>query len=140
MRRWVCLAKQRLNPSKRLRRERPNSKLRGYKNATSTDHLRQQMTNTSSSDTLAAHRLQAIRNRLSEALKPLELTVEDQSHLHRGHAGAQSGRGHFAVQIVSPMFNGMSLIQRHRAVYAALGELMTSDIHALSITALAPDE
>lgn len=71
---------------------------------------------------------------------PTELVVEDESHKHVGHAGARDGRGHFRVQIISAAFEGQVPLARHRAVYAALGELMQTDIHALSIDARAPEE
>jgi BolA protein len=72
---------------------------------------------------------------LSAAFTPDELLVTDQSHLHAGHAGARDGRGHFNVVIVADAFKGCSRIECHRLIYAALGEMMTSDIHALSIQA-----
>jgi BolA protein len=81
-----------------------------------------------------------IRERLQEAFTPATLDIIDESHKHAGHAGARSGGGHFAVFLVSPAFAGKSLIERHRMVYAALGQLMTSDIHALSVKALTPEE
>lgn len=81
-----------------------------------------------------------IERRLQAAFAPESVLVEDESHLHAGHAGAQDGRGHFRVSIVSEAFEGMNPIQRHRAVYAAMGELMQTDIHALSIEALASSE
>jgi len=81
-----------------------------------------------------------IRSRLERCFTPVELTVHDDSGAHAGHAGARDGRGHFAVRIVSPAFAGESRVERHRMVYAALGELMQTDIHALSITALTPEE
>ena len=56
------------------------------------------------------------------------------------HAGARDGRGHFRVRIVSTAFRGQLPLARHRAVYAALGELMQTDIHALAIDARAPEE
>jgi BolA family transcriptional regulator, general stress-responsive regulator len=73
-------------------------------------------------------------------LAPLAVELVDESHKHVGHEGARDGRGHFALRIVSAAFAGLSPIARHRRVYAALGELMQTDIHALSIQALAPDE
>ncbi|NCT66131.1 MAG: BolA family transcriptional regulator [Rhodanobacteraceae bacterium] len=85
-------------------------------------------------------RVEAIRARLSAALAPQELVVEDESHRHAGHAGARDGRGHFRVHIVSAAFRGQRPLARHRAVYAALGELMQTDIHALAIDARAPEE
>jgi BolA protein len=74
------------------------------------------------------------------ALNPGEIELIDESHKHVGHAGARDGRGHYALRIVSEEFRGATPIARHRKVYAALGELMQTDIHALSIAALAPDE
>ncbi|MFZ5656482.1 MAG: BolA family protein [Pseudomonadota bacterium] len=87
-----------------------------------------------------AERPAAIRAALEAAFAPLALEVVDDSHRHAGHAGARDGRGHFNVAIVSPRFAGMPPLARHRAVYAALGELMTTDIHALAIVARTPEE
>jgi BolA protein len=84
--------------------------------------------------------MQAIRAALEAAFDPAVLEVVDESHLHAGHAGARDGRGHFRVRIVSEGFAALGPLARHRAVYAALGELMTTDIHALSITAQTPAE
>jgi BolA protein len=89
---------------------------------------------------MANARLETIRSRLSEVLHPEVLELEDESHLHAGHAGAREGRGHYRVRIVSPAFQGMRPTARHQLVYGALGTLMQTDIHALSITALAPGE
>lgn len=88
----------------------------------------------------AEQRVDAIRAALQMALAPTQLEVRDDSHRHAGHAGARDGRGHFHVDIVSGAFAGLSPLARHRAVYAALGDLMTTDIHALSMSARAPDE
>lgn len=85
-------------------------------------------------------RVAAIRAALEATLAPLQLEIEDESHRHAGHAGARDGRGHFKVALVSAAFAGLNPIARHRAVYAALGGLMTSDIHALSIQARTPAE
>ncbi|MET3929865.1 BolA protein [Lysobacter sp. OAE881] len=85
-------------------------------------------------------RVGAIRAALEAALAPLSLEIEDESHRHAGHAGAADGRGHFRVDVVSEAFAGLGPIARHRAVYAALGDLMTTDIHALSIRARTPAE
>lgn len=79
--------------------------------------------------------MQAIRSRLESQLQPTELEVTDDSHRHVGHAGARDGRGHFSIRIISPLFDGLTPLARHRAVYAALGELMQTDIHALAIDA-----
>jgi BolA protein len=85
-------------------------------------------------------RVEAIRSRLVAALAPDALDIEDESHRHAGHAGARDGRGHFRVRIVSAAFEGRNAIARHRAVYAALGDLMQTDIHALAIDARTPEE
>jgi BolA protein len=82
----------------------------------------------------------AIRHRLT-ALAPSRLDVVDESALHAGHAGARAeGESHFRLLIVAATFAGKTRLERQRMVFAALGELMQTDIHALSITALTPDE
>ncbi len=85
-------------------------------------------------------RIERIRAALQEALQPVALEVVDDSHKHAGHEGARDGRGHFTVRVVSPVFAGKPPLARHRAVYAALGEMMQTDIHALAIEARTPDE
>ncbi|CAE6757406.1 MULTISPECIES: BolA family protein [Xanthomonas] len=85
-------------------------------------------------------RVERIRTALQSALAPTELEVVDDSHRHAGHAGARDGRGHFNVRVVSAAFAGKPPLARHRAVYAAVGEMMQTDIHALSIEAIAPGE
>ncbi len=84
-------------------------------------------------------RLDRLTDRL-QALEPAHLEVVDDSHHHAGHAGAADGRGHFTVLIVSKRFEGMNTLRRHRLVYDVVGDMMTTDIHALSIQALAPGE
>lgn len=83
-------------------------------------------------------RMARMRAALLNTFADAEIVIEDESHLHAGHAGAASGHGHFRLRIVSASFAGMAPIARHRAVYAALGELMKTDIHALSIDARPP--
>lgn len=85
-------------------------------------------------------RVEGIRTRLREALDTDEISVIDESHQHVGHPGARTGLGHFTVIARSPAFTGKSMIERHRLVYGALGEMMQTDIHAVSIRALAPGE
>ncbi|HEX4929057.1 MAG TPA: BolA family protein [Burkholderiales bacterium] len=81
-----------------------------------------------------------IRRRL-QSLEPVELEVVDESERHRGHAGYQEGGNtHWRVQIVSQRFAGATVVARHRMVYQALGNLMNNPIHALAITARAPEE
>lgn len=75
-----------------------------------------------------------------QQLAPSELDIEDESHRHVGHAGARDGRSHFRVRIVAAAFSGETLLARHRRVYAALGDLMQTDIHALALDARAPEE
>ena len=89
---------------------------------------------------MSGDREQEIRRRLESAFKLSELLIKDQSHLHAGHAGAADGRGHFDVRLVSEHFEGMSRIQRHQSVYLALGDLLESDIHAVRINAVTPEE
>jgi len=77
---------------------------------------------------------------LHKAFSVDRLQIEDESHLHAGHAGAASGGGHFKLTIVAPEFKGLSLVARHRAVYAALKRHIPIEIHALTINAIAPGE
>jgi BolA protein len=66
--------------------------------------------------------------------------IEDESHLHAGHAGAASGGGHFKLTIVAPEFKGLNPVARHRAIYAALNRYIPVEIHALTISAMTPEE
>ena len=88
---------------------------------------------------MSDERVARIETLLTEAFRPSHLLVKDQSHLHAGHAGAQEGRRHFDVTIVSDAFAGKRPLARHRLVYDALGTLMETDIHALRIHASTPD-
>lgn len=81
---------------------------------------------------------QLLEERLA-AVQPDSLHIEDESHLHAGHAGAKAG-GHFRLQVVSNLFSGKNTLARHRLIYDAAGDLMHGRIHALSIRALSPDE
>lgn len=76
---------------------------------------------------------------LVTALAPTALAVQDDSHLHAGHAGAREGR-HFSVRIVSDRFDGLSRVARHRLVYDCVGSLIPRGIHALAIDAKTPAE
>jgi BolA family transcriptional regulator, general stress-responsive regulator len=80
-----------------------------------------------------------IESRLRGALTPTALAVQDDSHLHAGHAGAREGR-HFSVLVTSARFSGLSRVARHRLVYDSLGPLASQGVHALAITAKAPGE
>ena len=88
---------------------------------------------------MTEERSRKIEGILSAAFSPDQLLVKDQSHLHAGHAGAKDGRGHFEVLIVAEAFRDRSRIDCHRLIYQALGQMMTTDIHALSIRASAKE-
>ena len=89
---------------------------------------------------LNPQRVERIRALLVEALDPAAIEVVDDSHTHVGHAGARGGQGHFSVDIVSAAFAGKLPLARHRLVYAALGDMLQTDIHALAIRARTPEE
>lgn len=91
-------------------------------------------------DVSPTDRVERIRAALTAALAPQHLEIRDDSHRHAGHAGARDGRGHFHVGVVSDAFAGLGALARHRAVFAALGDMMQTDIHALSISARTPGE
>ena len=89
---------------------------------------------------MSKNRSQLIRERLEAHFNPAELLIKDQSHLHAGHKGAEDGKGHFSVTIISDSFEGKDKIQRHRMVYDALNQLLATQIHALTIKALTSAE
>ena len=77
---------------------------------------------------------------LKESFEPAEIVLDDLSDRHVGHPGATGGGGHFRLRIVTGTFEGLSLLDRHRRVYDALGGMMGAEIHALSIDARTPEE
>ena len=83
-------------------------------------------------------RIAEMRRRLEAAFAPVELEIIDDSHKHVGHEGGRHGHGHYTVRIRAEAFRGQSPLAQHRAVYAALGELTTTDIHALAIQSGVP--
>lgn len=85
-------------------------------------------------------RSERLRARLQDALNAVSIEIVDDSHKHVGHAGARDGRGHFSVRVVAGCFAGLRPVARHRLVYDAAGDLFETDIHALSIQALSPEE
>ena len=89
---------------------------------------------------MTSNRITIIQQKLSAELQPTKLEVIDDSHLHAGHAGAEGDKGHYTVHIVSSQFEGLRPIARHQLVYKAVAEMMHTEIHALSIIALAPNE
>ena len=82
-------------------------------------------------------RVEMIRERLEKEFSPSALEIIDDSHMHAGHASA-GGAGHFTVKITAEAFAGKMPLQRHKMVFAALDDLMQSEIHALSIEANSP--
>ena len=85
-------------------------------------------------------RIETIRQLLNDVLSPTQVDIVDESYKHKGHAGAASGAGHFNVTVVSEQFAGQTTLARHRLVYQAVDSLMPSEIHALSIQAMTPEE
>jgi len=86
-------------------------------------------------------RMNLIKTRLNDALHPTNLDIVDESHLHEDHPEAiASNGGHYSIQIISECFQDKSAIERHRMIYVALGDVMGTDIHALSINAKTPQE
>jgi BolA protein len=81
-----------------------------------------------------------IRALLEAGLSEPQVQVIDESHLHVGHAGARDGKGHFRAHLVSQSFAGLRPLQRHQLVYRILNEMMQTEIHALNIVALTPEE
>ncbi len=86
------------------------------------------------------NRPERIHALLQAVFDPIECRLEDESHLHAGHAGAASGGGHYQLTLVSARFLGLSKVGRHRLVYDCLREMMKKEIHALAMTLLTPDE
>jgi BolA family transcriptional regulator, general stress-responsive regulator len=86
-------------------------------------------------------RINEVETAVRAALQPVSLLVLDESHLHRGHAGARPyGQSHYKVIAVSTMFEGKSRVERQRLVHAALGSAVGDSIHALSMTLLTPEQ
>jgi BolA family transcriptional regulator, general stress-responsive regulator len=82
-----------------------------------------------------------ITNKLREAFTPENLDVIDESHLHEGHSGHRpGGQTHFRVHIVSHVFKGKSLVERHRMINTTLAAELAGPVHALAIKAQAPGE
>jgi BolA protein len=88
---------------------------------------------------VSANRVARIRALLEAAFSPQSLEIVDDSHLHAGHVGAQSGKGHYTVRIVSSVFHNTRPLDRHRMIFEALDDLMKTDIHALRVFASPPE-
>ncbi len=85
-------------------------------------------------------RIEKIEKLLTDALAPIMLQITDDSHEHAGHGGFNEDGSHFSVSIVSKVFDDLDTLARHRVIYDALGDMMQQEIHALKISARAPDE
>jgi BolA protein len=84
---------------------------------------------------------ETMRGKLTERFAPTRLVIVDESHRHAGHAGARpAGETHFAITIVAPAFSGLGRVARQRLVYGTLADELASRVHALSLSARAPDE
>ena len=82
----------------------------------------------------------ALLERFRQAFPKASIQVEDESHLHVGHAGAAGGAGHFRVRVIDARFNGLQHIARHRLVYDAVPDWMPERVHALNIIAMTLEE
>jgi len=82
----------------------------------------------------------ALLERFRQAFPEAAIQIEDESHLHVGHAGAAGGAGHFRVRLIDARFNGLQRLARHRLVYDALSDWMPSRVHALNIIAMTLEE
>ncbi len=85
-------------------------------------------------------RVRAIEDALVSSLEATHVDVVDNSAGHANHLGAEDGGGHFAVVVVSRTFRGLSRIAAEKLVYQTLAELMTKDIHALSMRTFTPEQ
>ncbi len=80
-----------------------------------------------------------IERKLRMAFQPETLSVIDETNQHHGHAGwRESGETHFRVEITAAAFAGKSRVERQRAVYQVLAEELAGQVHALALSANAP--
>lgn len=85
-------------------------------------------------------RIDELRARITTALGAEIVDVQDDSAKHRGHAGASGGAGHYTVVVVAGRFAGLGRVDRHRAVYDAVGDMIPREVHALAVRAFTPEE
>ncbi|KDP34872.1 hypothetical protein JCGZ_09160 [Jatropha curcas] len=92
--------------------------------------------------TVLMSRANRIKTTLQSTLEAATIEIEDVSHQHAGHAAFKGNNAetHFNLKIVSPKFTGQTLLKRHRMVYDALADELSSGLHALSIVAKTPEE
>ncbi len=82
-----------------------------------------------------------IRRKLTEALTPSRLEINDDSAQHHGHGGHRAnGESHFHLTVVSAAFEGVSRVARHRMIYDLLANELEDHVHALGLRALTPAE
>jgi BolA protein len=91
-------------------------------------------------DPMTKRRELLLRERIERGLEASHLELGDESARHAGHPGAASGAGHYRVVVVSERFAGLDPVARHRLVYAAVGDLIPHEVHALAITTHTPEE
>lgn len=89
---------------------------------------------------LRMSRIDELQRRIAGALGADVVEVQDDSAKHRGHAGARGGAGHYTVVVVASRFDGMGRVDRHRAVYDAVGDMIPHQVHALAVRAYTPEE
>ena len=82
---------------------------------------------------ISAQRIRKFETALRNAIAVESLKIEDESHLHAGHVGAEGGAGHYRIYIQSNSFKDLNRVQKHRLVYDALSAWMPHEIHALAI-------
>ena len=82
----------------------------------------------------------ALLERFRQTFPEAAIEVEDESHLHVGHAGAAGGAGHYRVRVIDASFTGLQRIARHRLIYAAVSDWMPERVHALNIIAMTLEE
>jgi len=82
-----------------------------------------------------------MRDKLTASLAPTRLAIENESHLHKGHASSpQTGESHFRLEIVSDRFEGLNRVDRQRLVYQTLAQELAGPVHALALTTRTPAE
>ena len=87
-----------------------------------------------------SERITRLEDRIRAGLPVTHLEIEDESHLHAGHAGARGGASHYRALVVSDRFEGLSRVARQRLVFEAVGDMMGPEIHALAMRTLTPSE
>lgn len=79
---------------------------------------------------------ETITQKIQDAINPLHLEVENESHMHNVPQGSES---HFKILIVSDEFDGQMLIKRHRRINQVLSDEL-QQIHAMALHTMTPDE